>query len=134
MDTSQSWYLMKHDDGSIFGPVEFSQLRQWALDAQISPFDKVSTDEASWIKAPMVPELEMDYIVEVSPDQYYGPTTLGAVKEFLENGEVNRETIVTNCKDGTERPVKEIEELQRPVEEEQPVRTNLRLSLQQRIR
>ncbi|MDP9292681.1 MAG: DUF4339 domain-containing protein [Verrucomicrobiota bacterium] len=134
MDASQTWYLMKHYDGTIFGPIEFTQLRQWALDAQISPFDKVSTDESTWVKAPMVPELEMDYIIEVSPDQYYGPTTLGAVKDFLESGEINRETIVTDCKDGTEQAVKDIKELQAAPEAIQPVRTNLRLSLQQRIR
>jgi hypothetical protein len=134
MDESKTWYLMKNDDGSIFGPIELDQLRQWAIDAQISPLDKVSNDEANWVKAPMIPELEMDYIVEVSPDQYYGPTTLGAVKEFLDNGEINRETTVTNCKDGTEQAVKEIAALQKPAEDAQPVRTNLRLSLQQRIR
>ena len=40
----------------------------------------------------MVPDLGMDYLVEVSTDQYYGPTTLGAVREFLLIGEINAET------------------------------------------
>ena len=52
-DETQSWYLLKHDDGSLFGPIPFDQLKQWAMDAQISPLDKVSTDQANWIKAPM---------------------------------------------------------------------------------
>ena len=68
MDDSH-WFLMKYDDGSVFGPIPFEQLRQWALDAQVSPLDKVSTDEQNWIKAPMVPDLEMDYLVEVTPDE-----------------------------------------------------------------
>ena len=80
---------MKNDDGTVFGPISFEQLRQWSVDAQVSPLDKVSTDEKNWIKAPMVPELEMDYLVEVSPDQFYGPTTIGAVREFLQVGEIN---------------------------------------------
>ena len=63
MDENHQWFLMKHDDGSVFGPVSFDQLRQWAEDAQISPLDKVSLDESTWIKAPMVPELGMDYLV-----------------------------------------------------------------------
>jgi hypothetical protein len=127
---------MKHDDGSVFGPITFDQLRQWAEDAQISPLDKVSSDETTWIKAPMVPELGMDYLVEVSTDQYYGPTTLGAVREFLLIGEINADSYLTNCKDGFQQRVSDFPELQPKREEEpqQPVRTSIRLSLQKRIR
>jgi hypothetical protein len=73
----------------LFGPISFDQLKQWAMEAQISPLDKVSTDQTNWMKAPMVPGLEMDYLVEVSADQFYGPTTLGAVREFLQMGEIH---------------------------------------------
>ena len=134
MDENQQWCLMKHDDGSVFGPVNFEQLRQWAEDAQISPLDKVSVDESTWVKAPMVPELNMDYLVEVSTDQYYGPTTLGAVREFLLIGEINSETSLTNCANGVEMRVSDLPQLQPRREEEQPVRTSIRLSLQKRIR
>lgn len=140
MDENQNWYLMKHDDGAVFGPVPLDQLREWAVDAQISPLDKVSADEKSWVKAPMIPDLEMDYLIEVSPDQYYGPTTLGAVREFLQNNEINEDTIIINCRDGTQRMVKELPEFRPPTEEqrqaqeEPPVRTSIRVSLQQRIR
>jgi hypothetical protein len=127
---------MKHEDGSIFGPIAFDQLRQWAEDAQISPLDKVSPDESTWIKAPMVPDLGMDYLVEVSTDQYYGPTTLGAVREFLMIGEINADSRLTNCKDGTEARVGDFPDLlpRREEEQQQPVRTSIRLSLQKRIR
>jgi peptidoglycan hydrolase-like protein with peptidoglycan-binding domain len=136
-DESQNWFLMKNEDGSVFGPIPFPQLKQWAVDAQVSPLDKVSTDEQTWIKAPMLPGLEMDYLVEVTPDQFYGPTTIGAVREFLEMGEINQDTPVTNCRDGAVRLVREIPELQ-PEKEEgvaaEPVRTSIRFNLQQRIR
>jgi len=134
MEDNQQWFLMKHDDGSIFGPISFDQLRQWAQDAQISPLDKVSPDEVSWIKAPMIPELEMDYLVEVSTDQYYGPTTLGAIREFLLLGEISSDNFLTNCRDGTQQRVGDFPELQPRREEEQPVRTSIRHSLQKRIR
>jgi len=134
MEENHQWFLMKHDDGSIFGPVSFNQLRQWAEDAQISPLDKVSPDETTWIKAPMVPDLGMDYLVEVSTDQYYGPTTLGAVREFLLIGEITTDSHLTNCTDGIQRRVADFPELQPRREEEQPVRTSIRLSLQKRIR
>ena len=137
MENHAHWFLMKNDDGTVFGPISLEQLRQWAVDAQVSPLDKVSTDEKSWIKAPMVPELHMDYLVEVTPDQFYGPTTIGAVREFLQMGEINGETTVTNCRDGSSKQVKDIPELRITPEEEealQPVRTSIRVNLQQRIR
>ena len=46
MDESKKWYLMKYEDGGVFGPVTFDQIRQWAVDAQISPLDKLSQDES----------------------------------------------------------------------------------------
>jgi hypothetical protein len=137
MEIAQTWYLMKNDDGTIFGPISFELLQQWGSDAQISPLDKVSNDEKNWVKAPMVPELRMDFLVEVSPDQFYGPTTLGAVREFLVAGEINDESPVTNCRDGSVRLVRDIPELQVEEEEEdvsQPVRTSIRVNLQQRVR
>lgn len=137
-DETQNWYLLKNDDGSVFGPITFSQLKQWAVEAQVSPLDKVSTDEQNWVRAPMIPDLEMDYLVEVSPDQYYGPTTFGAVREFLQMGEINGDTLVTNCRDGFVAALKDIPELQSEavVEDDQvrPVRTSIRFNLQQRIR
>ena len=136
MESAPTWYLMKNEDGSIFGPITFDQLHTWAVDAQVSPLDRVSSDEKNWVKAPMVPELEMDYLIEVSPDQFYGPTTLGAVSEFLQIGEINADTPVTNCRDGSIKIIKDIPELQLRVEKDegQPVRTSIRINLQQRVR
>ena len=136
-DDTPQWYLLKNDDGSTFGPVTMEQLRQWATEAQISPLDKVSNDGKSWMKAPMLHDLGLDYLVEVSPDQYYGPTTLGAIREFLQMGEIHPDTLVTNCKDGTEAPLKDIPGMMPTPDEEEaarPVRTSIRLNLQKRIR
>jgi hypothetical protein len=107
MDVSV-WYLRKASDGSVFGPLTFQQLQQWAADAQVSPMDRVSSDQNNWMKAPMLPELQMDYIVEVGDEQYYGPTTLGALAEFVGAGEINGETSVTNCKDGSQMRVRDV--------------------------
>ena len=133
MEEIQKWFLMKRLDGSIFGPVEFQQLYQWAQEAQISAFDMVSTDEVQWSKAPMIPELEMDFIVEVGPDQYYGPTTLGALAEFMRAGEFTEDSLIVNCKTGQESQAKEFPELSRPEEAPQPVRASTRISLQKRV-
>jgi len=132
---SNKWYLTKHDDGTIFGPMSFDRLRQWAVDAYISPLDKVSPDSQNWVKAPMVPELQMDYLLELESGQYYGPTTVGAVREFLADGEITGETLVTNCKSGECRPLIEFE-IFMPPDEANLVqgRSNVRENLQSRIR
>ena len=139
--TSTTWYLLKAEDSSTFGPVPFDQLSAWANTAQINPLDKVSSDQTSWFKAPMIPELKMDWLVELTSEQLYGPTTLGAVQEFLNLGEINADTSLINAKDGQQTYVREIELLTIPEEEpeiveptDQPIRTGIRASLQQRIR
>ncbi|HSP45535.1 MAG TPA: hypothetical protein VLO30_06045 [Chthoniobacterales bacterium] len=53
------------------------QLTRWASTAQVAPHDVVSTDQLTWVKAPMLPELGMDWLVEVTTERFYGPTTLG---------------------------------------------------------
>ncbi len=40
----------------------------------------------------MVPELGMDWLIELTSEQLYGPTTLGALQEFLNLGEINADT------------------------------------------
>ena len=134
------WYLRKASDGSMFGPLTFQQLQQWAADAQVSPLDRVSSDQSNWMKAPMLPELQMDYIVEVGDDQYYGPTTLGAIAEFIAAGEIHAETRVTNCKDGSQMRVRDIlpPSLLHPAPAPDVAisarPSSIRLNLQQRIR
>jgi hypothetical protein len=55
----------------------------------------------------MIPELQMDYLLEISPDYFYGPTTVGAVREFLSSGEITVETPVTNCRTGEIRALRD---------------------------
>ena len=106
-----NWYLLKQVDGSIFGPATFEQLRQWAAEAQVSPLDRVSTDQTHWMRAPMLPELGMDWLVEVTHDYCYGPTTLGTVGDFLRRGEIGPQTVLLNACDGSSRRVADVPEL-----------------------
>ena len=59
----------------------------------------------------MFPELEMDWLVEVTSERYYGPTTLGAVQEFLRLGEIGEETFVINSCDGSRRQIRDLTDL-----------------------
>ena len=146
MDNSTAnlhWFLSKHVDGSVFGPMPFEQVRRWAAAAQVAPHDKLSHDQQTWLKAPMFPELEMDWLVEVTSERYYGPTTLGAVQEFLRLGEIGEETYVINSCDGSRRQIKELTDLiqlpSRPdaflasEPEEAPAATTMAINLRDRI-
>jgi hypothetical protein len=78
-------------------------LRAWGAEAKIAPMDRLSSDDKeSWLRAPMVPELQMDWLVEM-PDSYlYGPTNLAALQEFLALGEIDEDVQLINCKAGTD--------------------------------
>ncbi|HZE56534.1 MAG TPA: hypothetical protein VE031_01650 [Chthoniobacterales bacterium] len=139
---AQDWFLRKYEDGNIFGPLPFAQLARWASSAQVAPHDVVSTDQVTWTKAPMLPELEMDWLVEVTTERFYGPTTLGAIQEFMRLGEINGDTLVINSRDGSRRRVNEMPLVlsQIPVEEEPasdaagPAASGMSINVEDRIR
>src|SRR5207302_8896982 len=106
--SSQPWFLRKHQDGSTFGPISFDQLSGWASTAQVAPHDLVSTDQQTWLKASMLTQLGMDWLVEVTSEHYYGPTTVGAIQEFIRLGDINADTFVINSCDGTRRQIREM--------------------------
>ena len=140
--SSQSWFLRKHHDGSIFGPISFDQLATWAAAAQVAPHDLVSTDQETWQKAPMLAQLGMDWLVEVTTEHFYGPTTVGAIQEFIHLGDINAETFIINACDGTRRQIGEMPALFRtgsnletgPTQAAEPVAAGISIRLQERIR
>ena len=144
---AQEWFLRKHEDGNIFGPLPFSQLARWASSAQVAPHDVVSTDQATWIKAPMLPELGMDWLVELTSERYYGPTTLGAIQEFIRLGEIDHDTFVINSCDGVRKRIAEMPlvlpqsvadetpvEAAPPETSAEPAATGISIDVQDRIR
>lgn len=109
--TAQAWYLRKHEDGTVFGPLTFDQLDRWASTAQIAPHDSVSSDQVTWLKAPMLPQLGMDWLVEVTSERYYGPTTLGAIQEFIRLGDIDGETFIIDSCSGNRLQIQQVEGL-----------------------
>lgn len=140
MEHSAKWFLKKNEDGQVFGPVDFTKLKEWTRSAQVSPLDMVSDDQASWIKAPMLQELHMDYLIELSEDSYYGPTTEEAVQEFLRLGEITPDTKIINCCTGAEMALRDSGFFQgqpppmEDIAQNEPGRRTIRQNLQQRIR
>ena len=96
-DPSENWYLKKHDSGEVFGPVPLRKIKEWADSAQVSPQDLISSDQVVWTRPPMIPELEMDWLVEVTDELLYGPTTAATLLEFFRNGEISESTRLINA-------------------------------------
>src|SRR5882757_1885331 len=119
--STQQWYLRKHEDHIIFGPLSFEQLALWASTAQVAPHDAISTDQLTWMKAPMLPQLGMDWLVEVTSERYYGPTTWRQIQE-LPGLELLPEPVATETEPG---------EAQIPTE---PAATGISIDVQDRIR
>src|SRR2546429_9883710 len=69
---NQSWFLRKHEDGSTFGPSRFDQIARCAAAAQISAHDMLSNERQTWVQAPMLPQLGMDWLVELTRRHYFG--------------------------------------------------------------
>src|SRR5438270_11597582 len=106
--SSHLWFLRKPAGGSVVGPISFDQLAGCASSAQVAPQDVVSTDQETWLKAPMVAQLGMDWLVELTSEHYYGPTTVGAIQEFIRLGDINPDTFVINACDGMRRQIGEM--------------------------
>jgi hypothetical protein len=115
---SSSWYLRKHGAGEVFGPVPFEQIREWADSAYINPQDTVSNDGKTWTKAPMIADLQMDWLIEVPDNPLYGPTSAGTLLEFLTMGEISTDTRIVNCCTGETLTVDAVPFLQPSVEGE----------------
>jgi len=141
-DHPSNWYLRKHNEGVIFGPIRFEQLAAWAQTAQVNSQDMVSNDQEVWTKAPMVPDLAMDWMLEVTSNLLYGPTTAGALLEFTRIGEIHRDTTIINACTGESMTLdsapffseEALHAVAADAQVPQPQKGGVKLNLQQRIR
>lgn len=85
MSTDDRFYL-RMTGGKIFGPIDLSTLRQWACDGRVEPSATISVDREHWTRATDIPELEMEWVVENAPGQFYGPTHRSVVDDFIKSG------------------------------------------------
>jgi hypothetical protein len=103
------WFLLKVGENTIYGPAPLGQLHNWATEAKISPQDRVSNDgRKTWRRAPLVAELQMDWLVEMPDNFLYGPTSVGTLQEFLATGEIDENVRVINTLDGTHSRIKDL--------------------------
>lgn len=87
-----SWYV-KNADGKVFGPIDGKTLLSWAKDGRVDPFAGISRDLKSWKLASLEQSLEMDWIVENEPGQFYGPTHRAVIEDLKKSNSLSE-----NCR------------------------------------
>jgi hypothetical protein len=87
-----TWRVRKKPDDSIYGPVDTDMLKEWANSAQIAPEDMIDESDDQWRPAPEIDFLEMFWMVRLPGGEMYGPTTVGTLREFINEGLVNEKT------------------------------------------
>jgi arsenate reductase-like glutaredoxin family protein len=97
-EASMPWRIKKAPDDSIYGPVDVETLKEWANSAQIAPEDMVDESDENWRAAPEIDFLEMVWLVKLPGGETYGPTTVGTLREFINESLVTEKTLVTHRK------------------------------------
>ena len=82
------WYV-RNPAVKVFGPIDFESLKAWVKDGRVEPLAGVSSDLKHWVLAPLKPELEMNWVVENNPGQFYGPTHRAVVEDIVKMGSLS---------------------------------------------
>ena len=82
MADSGAWYL-KMNDGTVYGPADLNRLQTWARGGRVAPSGQISSDLKSWVPASRMPELGMEWLVEVEQGQYYGPFHPDVIRDLI---------------------------------------------------
>ena len=63
MNDIKEWYV-RMSDGNVYGPADVAALVSWAEDGRVDPSSSLSKDRIKWTPAQLMPELEMEWLVE----------------------------------------------------------------------
>jgi archaellum component FlaC len=96
-DSEMNWYLRKQE-GETYGPVDLPTLQLWATDSRVNPNDLVSQDRETWRLASEIPELGLDWVVEMRDGSEFGPVHVLQVRDFVQDGSVSRRAMMTNVR------------------------------------
>jgi hypothetical protein len=99
------WRVKKVPDNAVYGPVDEATLKEWANSAQISPEDMIDLSDENWKPAPEIEFLEMLWMVKLPGDELYGPTSVGTLREFIQEGLITEKTAATNINSHQSLPI-----------------------------
>jgi ribosomal protein L19E len=85
--------------------VDENTLREWANSAQVSPEDMIDISDENWRPAPEIEFLNMHWTVKLPGEEFYGPTTVGTLREFIHEGLISEKTVATHVSTAQVLPV-----------------------------
>ncbi len=91
------WFVKK-EDGSSFGPIEMTELREWAAEGRVAPEDQISVDQNNWSPSHENRELHMDWTIEFEDGSTYGPIHLLAFADFIDEGVIGLDSEIKNVR------------------------------------
>jgi len=104
-EPSAVWRVKKAPDDSVYGPVDAETLKEWANSAQVAPQDLIDESNDNWRPATDIGFLEMLWMVRLPGDEVYGPTTVGTLREFINEKLITEKTVATHVKTNQSLPI-----------------------------
>jgi len=96
-DTAKCWYV-RTQENAVYGPATFDELIAWAAEARIVPGCVISRDRKQWEPADNLPELRMEWWVELTAGGQIGPLHLYAICDLVREGSVANGAALANPK------------------------------------
>jgi len=87
---AKNWFV-RNEQGGRFGPVDFETVKAWACDGRIGPSNEISENGVDWQLAIAHPELDMDWVAEVTPGNFYGPIHRSAMASLVGEGSIAKQ-------------------------------------------
>jgi hypothetical protein len=94
------WTVVRSQDGNTYGPIDLDTLQAWATDGRLEPEDKVQDRNHEERPASDWEILKMEWVVRLPSGKPYGPTTAGAIRAMLTEGELSEDAAIRNVRTG----------------------------------
>lgn len=79
-------FYLRTPGGSLYGPVAYNALTQWAEAGRVAAGDEVSHDRKLWMPATNLPGLKMEWMGRRTDGKDFGPFNLMAVPHLVQHG------------------------------------------------
>ena len=94
-------YHLRTPDGTVYGPVDIVTLCLWATDARVIPGCELSERQDVWFPVEAIPELRLNWSVQLMDGSFYGPLNLLAIRLLASENSIPAGARV--CEKGTAR-------------------------------
>ena len=84
---ANTWFV-RNEQGGCYGPVDLERVKEWVKDGRVGPTNSISNDQIHWQIASSFELLEVCWVAEVTPGNFYGPIHAAAMKDLCKDGAI----------------------------------------------